>query len=472
MVIALLRESLQTDDAVSLNASLAPSEWEFYEALWQERAWMVRRVDRVSVIDRNRVQLSISFTISNDAIVQTLRDAGLFCAHDEQDSLSALQIALPLFQWERKPILDVDVRDSSGQRLAVATGNTNIRIAESILLHKAYSSGSPIGRSNVDPLFERLSSDLFYVLRTGSYRRYEILASQAEGILKEGADGILTEAQETELDYFHYWNDFLQFTDLDVLATLMQSHIFIVYVNVDPRVNQQVISCRLVVDNKFELGKPEFGRATYRHEIRATGFHSQDRRVHVRLESPHGMRIAFLELTKIHDQTPVASEQMRSNITPEFVELIRRSDGGNDEVGMRITLHYMPKRSTFVAPSTFLSMSYCAVILVSSLVPNPGDISVAILTAVPAIAAASLTKDINHDLASHVCERSRWAFAYISIAVLLSSMLMASLQETRYAWVAWTLQCFTFVASAVFLASSSKSLWTMRRYIKLGCHIR
>lgn len=88
MVIALLRESLQTDDAVSLNASLAPSEWEFYEALWQERAWMVRLVDRVSVIDRNRVQLSISFTISNDAIVQTLRDAGLFCAHDEQGSLS------------------------------------------------------------------------------------------------------------------------------------------------------------------------------------------------------------------------------------------------------------------------------------------------------------------------------------------------------------------------------------------------
>ena len=49
MVIALLHESLQTDDTVSLNVSLAPSEWEFYEALWQERAWMVRRVDRIVV---------------------------------------------------------------------------------------------------------------------------------------------------------------------------------------------------------------------------------------------------------------------------------------------------------------------------------------------------------------------------------------------------------------------------------------
>lgn len=450
------------------------AEWEFYDSLWQDRAWMVRRVDRVSVIDRNRVQLNITFTIDNSAILQSIEETGLSTLYSSKGDSEVFQVPLPLFQWERAPILDVDVRDGNGQRLAIATGDTNTRMAECIVLHKAFGSDSLLDNLEKNPLFARFYFDLFYVLRTGSYRKYEVLVSYVDEISKSYVNGVLTESQENELDYFQFWNHFFQKTDLYTLITLMQSHIFVTYVEVNPTVDFQVISCRLVYDNKFDVGKLQFGRAVYPNDIRSTGFNGVDRHVHVRVEAPHGMRIAYLELSDIQDGSLVPRNKLRYKTTPEFVELVRKRENGSDETGMALTLYYTPKRSTFVSPATFLSFIYC-IMLAVALFSNPDqtDINtVAILTAVPAIAAAFLTKDITHDLASHVCERSRWIFAYVSAAVFLSSTILITLSGTSFSWLAYVIGTVALLASGVFLMSNSWSLIRMRRYIKAGCTIR
>lgn len=460
---------------MAINASFLPQEWKFYEALWRERNWMVRRVDRTSIIDRNRVQLDITFTIDNRAILRLISEVKEIWASQlenaEKVPFGSISVPLPLFQWERAPILDVDVRDRNGGRLAVATGDANIKIAECILLHQAYDAGFLDSNLELD-LFNRFSSDLFYVLRTGSYRRCEILLTQADEILRSNSDGTLTESQAKELSYLQeYWTPFFRLTDGDTLASFMQSHIFVSYVEISSATDYQVISCRLVYNNVFEIGKFQFGRDTYRHDIEATGFDSLDKRVHVRVQAPQGMRIAYLELTNIEDGNLVPASHLRAKMTPDFVELLRNNEDGYDKVGMSITLHYMPKRSTFVSPATVLSLVYCAM-LVIVMIPNAETEIAAILAAVPTIAAAFLSKDIAHDIASHVCERSRWMFAYVSAAVFLSSTMLSVLSSTNFVWFARTISLLTLTTSFLFLASNVLSLKRMRRLMMTGCCIR
>lgn len=93
-------------------------------------------------------------------------------------------------------------------------------------------------------------------------------------------------------------------------------------VDVTSAIEYQVISCRLVYNNEFKIGKFQFGRDTYRHDIKATGFDSLDKRVHVRVQAPHGMRIAYLELTDIKDGNAVPASHLRAKMTSEFVETI------------------------------------------------------------------------------------------------------------------------------------------------------
>lgn len=75
--------------------------WDFYRAMWKERDWMLRRVDRVSLVDRNRIQLNITFAVDARIIRELLSKSGL------ADS-GMQQIPLPLFLWKKEPVLDVD----------------------------------------------------------------------------------------------------------------------------------------------------------------------------------------------------------------------------------------------------------------------------------------------------------------------------------------------------------------------------
>lgn len=62
---------------------------------------MLRRVDRVSLVDRNRIQLNITFAVDARIIRELLSKSGL------ADS-GMQQIPLPLFLWKKEPVLDVD----------------------------------------------------------------------------------------------------------------------------------------------------------------------------------------------------------------------------------------------------------------------------------------------------------------------------------------------------------------------------
>ena len=58
---------------------------------------MVRRVDRVSVVDRDRIQLNMTFTIDNRRIRECLKKHGF-------DDANMKQVPLPLFLWKKEPV--------------------------------------------------------------------------------------------------------------------------------------------------------------------------------------------------------------------------------------------------------------------------------------------------------------------------------------------------------------------------------
>lgn len=452
---------------MSSSASYFPQEWQFFWYLWHDRSWMIRRVDKTTIIDRDRMQLDMTFTIDNRRIRYYLRRFGF-----TYEKLQ--QIPLPLFLWKRKPILDVDMKDDKGNRLAVATGNANTRLAECILLGDFNRNGY-FGQDSSE--FTRFSTDLYHTLRTGSFQKYDEATAEAESSLAAPeVDTLQSMSRSQKENILHYlcWRDFLNSVDTDTLLQFVQSYIFVAYVNVDPDIDMHVISCRLAYHSKFRLGRPRFGRSTYDHDIKATVFDGADKRIHMRLVAPEGMRISHLEFLDADTNNRISSENLLFELTPELIEITKSKDSNIQSAAIKMQVCYMPKRSTFVVPSTFLS-AICSLVMIGVLVSifcvhtKPGG-SLAAITALMAVAAAVVSKDINHDVASHVCERSRWCFAYIFASVFLGTSLFVLFgNKLNFASGIFLL---TAISSALFTLSNITSIVRMRKLTKRGCIIK
>lgn len=131
--------------------------------------------------------------------------------------------------------------------------------------------------------------------------------------------------------------------DKEPLSAFIHSYIFLVYVDVKQDVDLQVISCRLTYANDFEPGPLKPVRSGYKHDVWATGFDGQDRRVHVRVEAPPGMKMSKVCLIDRRDpKIHYDSKDIRSVLTPQLIELVRSSENGVDERAIRLQLIYMP----------------------------------------------------------------------------------------------------------------------------------
>ena len=120
------------------------------------------------------------------------------------------------------------------------------------------------------------------------------------------------------------------------------------------------------------------------------------------------------------------SKDIRSVLTPQLIELVRSSENGVDERAIRLQLIYMPRRTAFIMPSTLLSGAYIACliqVLISLLCDQKISIFPASIMGLLAMGAAFLTRDLQHDIASLVCVRSRLTFGIISLFVFLSGVL-------------------------------------------------
>lgn len=458
--------------------SYNPNEWDLYATLWEKRSWMVRRVDRVSVVDRDRLQLSITFTIDNRAVRDQLKAHGFLRDQPQQ-------VPLPLFLWKKEPVLDVDVRNDSGRRLPVATRDEATYYAQCILMSQAKIEA--LATRGGETQFAPFSSSLNSFLAKDTYGVPVDLYKQVIKTFLEADEKQLTAQEQDQLAYFQYWRRVLRDSPhRELIHTFLHSYIFLARVDLDPTVDVQVIHCRFVYKNEFRLDRPRFGRATYHYDVLATGFDSLDERVHVRLEAPAGTRILEVEpliQTRIQDEKSqeTARGLLKAVLTSSMVELVRdksvyRNCRRADRLAISLRLTFMPRRSTFITPSFFLSLAYigCLIAVLSLLwfheeATSPFTGVMGLL----AIGAAFLTRDLQHDIASQVSERSRWSFGIASALVFISSFLVgikATSGFLYYLTIAITVIAFIF--SSIYALSTGASLHRMRRKIAAGCQLR
>lgn len=437
----------------------SPSEWKYFYSLWRQRSWMIRRVDRVSVVDRDRTQLNMTFTIDNRRIRDYLRENGF-------DETEINQIPLPLFLWGKEPVLDVDVKSGSGRRLPVASKDANTYFARCVLL--AQAKMDELDGWGCMHRFARFHSDLDTILVQNDLKRLTAMVDDLERLTVDSLQ--LTEFENEQLQYFRYWVHFLTNVDGRLLSTFMHSYVFLVYIDFKPDSDIQVISCRFVYKNKFVLGRPKPGRVNYRHNILSTGFDGVDRRVHVRVEAPEGLRISRIELIDQRQANKrYTNKDVQSILTPNLVELVRTRDASAHAMNLRV--YYMPQRSAFIVPSMFLAVAYAFSLVVSLLficfnheVPTPSPFAgVGLL----AIGSAFLTRDFKHDIAAHVCERSRNVFAIISLSIFVYSIMIGVIGTHTTA----VFGLIILAAVLIYIASTGIAIWRMCREVKRGCRI-
>ena len=439
--------------------SYSPNEWRCFHSLWTQRSWMVRRVDRVSVVDRDRIQLNMTFTIDNRRIRECLKKHGF-------DDANMKQVPLPLFLWKKEPVLDVDVKSDSGRRLPVASKDANTYFARCVLL--AQAKMDELDGWGCMHRFARFHSDLDTILVQNDLKRLTAMVNDLERLTVDSLQ--LTEFENEQLQYFRYWVHFLTTDDKQLLSTFMHFYVFLVYIDFEPNAAIQVISCRFVYKCKFVLDRSRFGRSNYKHDILTTGFNGIDHRVHVRVEAPEGLRISRIELIDQQQANKrYTNKDVQSILTPNLVELVRTRDASAHAMNLRV--YYMPQRSAFIVPSMFLAVAYAFSLVVSLLficfnheVPTPSPFAgVGLL----AIGSAFLTRDFKHDIAAHVCERSRNVFAIISLSIFVYSIMIGVVGTHTTA----VFGLIILAAVLIYIASTGIAIWRMCREVKRGCRI-
>lgn len=468
------------DYAPQLIPTYRPDEWDLHASLWTDRSWMVRRVDRVSIVDRERVQLSITFTIDNRVIQNLLEKYGYEVSR-------SLQIPLPLFLWKKEPVLDVDVRSDSGRRLPVVTRDQSTYFAQSILM-SGVEIDDLIATDSGRIQFASFMTELHALLAQNKPSHdLDALPDEIGKTILNSKGREFTQSEKQRLNRILYWIAFSEKVTEERIREFVNSYIFMTRVEIDPSIDVQVIHCRFVYKNKFKLDRPSFGRATYHYDILATGFDTLDERVHVRLEAPAGTRIVEVcpiiqnrnqEKVVYHD----AKEILQSVLTSNLVELVRSrmtisdNDRSVDDFIIRIRLIFMPRRSAFLTPSFFLSLAYfCCLVTVVSLLcfdrqatpPFTG------ITGLLAIGAAFLTRDLQHDISSHVSERTRWAFGVVSALVFISSFLTGINASSGFPYcMTVSVALVALVCSGIYALNTGVVLYRMRARVTAGCQLR
>jgi len=402
----------------------------------------------------------MTFTIDNRRIRECLKKHGF-------DDANMKQVPLPLFLWKKEPVLDVDVKSGSGRRLPVASKDANTYFARCVLL--AQTKMDELDGWECMYRFAKFHSDLDTILVQNDLKRLTAMVNDLERLTVDSLQ--LTEFENEQLQYFRYWVHFLTNGGGQLLSIFMHFYVFLVYIDFEPNADIQVISCRFVYKCKFTLDQPRFGRSSYKHDILTTGFDSPDRRVHVRVEAPEGLRTSRIELIDRRQANKrYTDKDVQSILTPNLIELVRTRDASAHAMNLRV--YYMPQRSAFIVPSTFLAVAYAFSLVMSLLliyfnheVPTPSPF--AGVMGLLAISSAFLTRDFKHDIAAHVCERSRNVFAIISLFIFVYSIMIGVVGTHTTVVVGLII----LVAVLIYIMSTGIAIWKMCREVKRGCRI-
>lgn len=398
----------------------------YFRGLIDDRSWVSRRVETVTVLDRNRIERNISFDLDH-ARLQT----GEAAPTDDGDYL------LPVAILRKRLLLDLDVKDASGHAMSVVTSQGDSRAALSVMY--AVLRGEfpalvvpPAASARLESLLRHESSrdfaNLLYTLNPPKLvRRFQTFGRLHKLNLHD--------------DERAFWLDILAKPQIrTVLFELVLSYMLIVRLpKVDSsnriiklRYVDQAVAFRIKVLQQLSI-------VSTRIPVPAGGIGFASRE-HTRVDAPYGTRIIDAELRSGRGGGRKVNPDLyeRRISFDRAVIYTSQLERGNYLVWVKT----LARSGTFTIPSilsTFLMACLAALILglqsqhqnLDWLNGRSGSV-VALLTLVPSLTVAYFARPGEHELIGRLLALPR---IFVFAAALSVLSIAAGLALGDAAWV-------------------------------------
>ncbi len=385
----------------------------YFSQLLDDRTWVSRRVETVRLLDRSRTERRVSLDLDS---VRLLQLAGTNTVDDGD-------LLLPVAILRKRLLLDLDVRDSSGNALSVVTSDVDSRAALALLL--AVLREQLPGLSVPDEALSRLHM----LLRTTSSRPFSnflyslrppTLASRIRGL------GRLQRVPVSEVERQFWMSALPNQTFRTRLFELVVSYLLIVRVPRDPKPGR-IIKLRYVDQAiAFRLrALQQLSLVSTRIPVPAAGIGFASRE-HTRVDAPFGTRIIDVDLRTGRGRgTRVNLDLYERRVSfDRAVVYTSELERGNYLVWVRL----LARSGNFTIPSilsTFLMATLSALVLTLQLQQTNLDwlngrsgSVVALLTLTPSLTVAYLARPGEHELIGRLLALPRILVAAGALSVL------------------------------------------------------
>lgn len=392
-------------------------------SLIEDATWALRRVETIHVLDSHRVERRVTVDIASDDLRSRARASGLKIPPDG--------LPIPLVCMQKGLLFDVDVRDSTGAPVPIATSDEDSKLAVSALLALLVREGRSVARTDVGAMV--------------TVARGEDFHGQLPPALSVAlAQELRVPAFAELLDWFG--SNFMMTVRVPAnsVGTIIMKYRYVEPVNLD---------ADLAVSERLGFSPPLF-----LFEVPAI---AQSQREHTRIVAPSGVSIGETVLIDTADIHAVVGHQRRS--MPERATIYT---GGIPPGRYAVLAEFVPNVDRFHLPATFV-VGLNMVMLVAGLYlqllhdrftdGSVRDSAVAVLTLVPSLAAVYLSRSDEHDLVSVFRRVPRALVLVASVnTVFVGAAVAANVQGDTLDWLFLSAAFTTWSAFALLL-------WTLAR---------
>lgn len=371
----------------------------FFFSLLEDRSWLLRRVETVHFLDRERVERRVSIDLDCAEIRRRASSLGL----------NRSKISIPVTMLPKGLLLDFDIADSNGSRLPMATSARNSEIATAVLL--ASVAGSKFRRKKLPLTF-----------------RDELLRATSSNLAGSETSDRLLHVSEDSRPYWEEFSNISYFTDY--LTRFYDYYMIIVELHSER--DSEVIKYRQVETSQLAK-KRGFWAAM---GIKPVPFRipletvKDSKRQHIRIVAPADTQLVTAFLESATSRSPGNATFQRRIIAERASFYVREAVPG---------LQYLyaamrPSVGGFCFPA-LLSVGACLVLLVfgayfeirySSLSQPDDNVSfVPVLLLLPSLISAYLARLGEHDLVTRLLFWPRILVLIAAFSALLSGGAIA-----------------------------------------------
>lgn len=361
-----------------------------YDDLSTEVTWIKRRIETIRILDDRRIERRVTLDIDSAEVRRRARRHGVF----------GRRLPLPIATLFKELQLDVDVRDSAGEPIAVTTSAEDSHLAHALILATLRRNG--IQRASLP---EGVIVGLYDLVVRPSLERLKQIVNDVRW---DGNDTPARPDANLTEDERHAWQSILAIAEVKDLLLGMAEH-YLFAVEVELKKPTVMIKYRYVEQVRMRVPSPlsQLGFTPSRFPIPIDGSIGTAAREHIRVIAPEDALMSRAKLLLDFAKVDEANYGYRQG-SERVVVYTSGQPRGHYEIAIKLR----PILGAFFAPA-MLSTLFIAILLGVALYletldcrfsrdSSNADAAVAILALVPSLSAIYFTRVGEHHLVARL----------------------------------------------------------------------